>query len=235
MRKKGFTLVEILLAVAIVAVLTVVLLISTSGLRRESQIRFTESTLGIIMTALQQYHEFWGDWPPQVDDTTTTTPDPWSKTAIRKAMGATGLSGTWPPAGHSDDNTFSEALYLRLYRTPPSRKIIDRMPSGPKLINKPQRKTGRMLVFDPLPTATDYPNTPTSVKTSDNPSVELNLYRFVDAWENPLRYEYRKQGQNIPGTDPVETYKTTDQFPTVRSAGPDGVFNTADDILSGRM
>jgi len=245
MRKTGFTLLEMLLAVAIVAVLVAILAVSASSLRREARIRLTESTIGILMTALEQYHEFWGDYPPGVP---VPAPIPgaageWSRGVLENAFGAVS-NASWTSvlnAGHKDENAPSEALYIRLYRTPVTKRMIDKMTSGPKIPGKPQGRVGRMLVFDPDPSpkapfsAADYPNIPASLIGTGTPAEQISLYRFVDAWENPLRYEYRKDGMTIPGSIPPATYTTTDQFPIIRSAGPDGVFGTNDDIKSNRI
>lgn len=44
---------------------------------------------------------------------------------------------------------------------------------------------------------------------------EYPLLRFIDPWGNTLRYDYYKRS-----------------FPVITSAGPDGLFDTADDITS---
>ena len=64
-------------------------------------------------------------------------------------------------------------------------------------------------MYNVQPTSSD------SVAANAN-SQEKALIEINDAWDNPIDY-------GNPGNG---------NFPTPRSAGPDGVFQTADDILS---
>jgi prepilin-type N-terminal cleavage/methylation domain-containing protein len=225
MRPKAFTLVEILLAVAIVAILATILLVSTAGLRREADIRLTESTLAVISTALRQYYEFWGDYPPEVDPALGVETNPAAAAAaIAAAAGITTSTTGWtfPVASHVGTNTYMEALYLRLYRTPVCRRIIS---SFAAVSDKDgQKRAPKMaLVYTPRPAvAPATGQIPTFIEwgqgtTVDKRQFQMSLYRFVDAWRTPLRYRYR----------------TGDPFPVLISNGPDRDPNTADDIRTG--
>jgi len=63
-----------------------------------------------------------------------------------------------------------------------------------------------------LVTAEDATGRPIVIQLSDG--ERKNLLRFIDPWGMSLRYEYA----------------SGDQFPRLRSAGPDGQFGTEDDI-----
>jgi prepilin-type N-terminal cleavage/methylation domain-containing protein len=223
MRKNGLTLIEILLAVAIVAMMVTVTLVSTGGLRKQAQVKLTESTLAVVMSALQQYNEFWGAYPPQISAAQNVeTNDTNARLAIANAIGAPLAASltSWPgPTNHKGTCTYSEALYLRLYRTPVCRKMIDGItPVSDKSTAK--KASLSSLAFTPDTTDTTG-KTPTSVTwkplgSSDSRTVTFYLYRFVDAWRQPLRYQYTAGS-------------TT---PTLISNGPDMVADTADDIKS---
>jgi prepilin-type N-terminal cleavage/methylation domain-containing protein len=223
-RNTGLTLVEMLLAVAIIAILATIMAVSTGSLRKAAQERLTVSTLGIISSALQQYNEFWGVYPPQIDTVATDlTVLANQQTVFAQAVGCpTPAQMTVPPHTLATLSTVipDEVLYLRLYRTPVCRRLI----SGFASVSEKDTNTKSVkmaLVYTPR--AAVAPATgeiPTFVEWGagavDKKANQLSLYRFVDAWRQPLRYEYK------PG----------DQFPVLTSDGPDGKPNTPDDIKS---
>jgi prepilin-type N-terminal cleavage/methylation domain-containing protein len=246
-RKKAFTLVEILLAVAIVAILATILLLTSSGLRTQSQIKLTESTLAVISSALRQYHEFWGKYPPQYNDllrpvatydlsidlppayydpvTHAQTPVQAIAAAIDKDPGVV----TFQPLAvtHADQLTSSEALYLYLSQTPACSKMIlqvtergmaafRRMSDGSLTLVK--KASYAAFAYQDDQTGASPPR-PTTVRWGSAPAGNKDLGHFIDPWRTALRYEY----------------KTGDQYPVVRSAGPDGAFGTPDDIRSGGL
>ena len=54
-------------------------------------------------------------------------------------------------------------------------------------------------------------------------ATEVPGFRVVDAWDTPLDYQYAPTGSSFPGTA---------DFPRIRSAGPDKVFDTEDDLTN---
>lgn len=66
MRRSGFTLVELLVVIAVIAVLTGLALPAISAVRTRSQVRETEATLDRIKLALATYQNDFGDYPPSI-------------------------------------------------------------------------------------------------------------------------------------------------------------------------
>jgi prepilin-type N-terminal cleavage/methylation domain-containing protein len=110
--KYGLTLVEILVAIAIVAVLAAGLYSVSNYLEKQSKIELTKSTIEILCAALEQYHDF-NDGFPFAADVTYGDPNL-----------LLDLNGTAVSLGHKPEYASSEALYYFLNRVPDSKKII---------------------------------------------------------------------------------------------------------------
>ncbi|MBU1259590.1 MAG: prepilin-type N-terminal cleavage/methylation domain-containing protein [Planctomycetes bacterium] len=64
----GLTIVEILVAIAIVAILAAGLYSVGNYVETQSKIKLTESTIETLVTALDEYHDFYGKFPdPNAD------------------------------------------------------------------------------------------------------------------------------------------------------------------------
>ena len=57
------------------------------------------------------------------------------------------------------------------------------------------------------------------VETAHGAPIQRPLMEVNDAWGHPLRYQWQGEGN----------------FPLISSAGEDGVFDTADDIISSEL
>lgn len=66
--KIGLTLVEILVAIAIIAILAAGLYSVSNYIEKQAQIKLTESTIEILSTAIEQYHDFYGKFPDVNDN-----------------------------------------------------------------------------------------------------------------------------------------------------------------------
>lgn len=66
--KSGFTFVELIIALAILAVLAVVIIPNTFRYLSESKIRKTETTLGTLRTAITSYYAAVGKYPTSLQD-----------------------------------------------------------------------------------------------------------------------------------------------------------------------
>ena len=59
----AFTLIELMIDLAILAVLVTLVVSVGSRVRTQGEIRLAESTLGVLVVAIEQYHEFWDEFP----------------------------------------------------------------------------------------------------------------------------------------------------------------------------
>lgn len=60
---KGFSTIEVLAAVAIVIILATIVLGVGRRLKTQAEEKLARSTIGILVTAIEQYHEFWDEFP----------------------------------------------------------------------------------------------------------------------------------------------------------------------------
>ena len=208
--KNGLTLVEILVVVAIMAILVSAVITVAVRTHQQADEQVTASTIEILSAALKEFgeydYEFKGDdyiehkFPPDCNDLS------WSfEEILQDALGAVSI-----PAVTSGDNTNSvyygsESMYFFLNRVPQSRKILEQIDAS-------------LL----------------TIKDVDGVNLTLNidgkeypLVRATDAWGKTLRYEY-----DFYDTADNEYIKRT--FPLITSAGPDGKFETENDNITNR-
>jgi prepilin-type N-terminal cleavage/methylation domain-containing protein len=202
-KQKAFTLIEVVLSMAIILILAGALLTGGKYLKTRAEQQLTQSAIEIIGTALEQYYEQTSpkQFPPQVN----------SQIDLEKALfgnppsNTVTITGTHPDIADTDPvkakiaQAFwsSETAFYFLEKVPQSKAILDglaeRMHSNKDL-------AGTNLKLE-IPT--------TSGKIYD-------WVRLVDAWGTTLNYEY----------------KIGYSFPVIKSAGPDKQFGTKDDLTS---
>jgi len=112
--KYGLTLVEILVAVVIIAILAAGLYSVGNYLETQSRIRLTKSTIEILAGALEQYHDFNDSFPFIADPNKT-----YGITDLQSDVG-----GSVVAADYNDIYASSEALYYLLNKFPAGRKIV---------------------------------------------------------------------------------------------------------------
>ena len=213
-KQSGFSLLEMIVVVATILILAGALLGVGKYIKIRAEIDLTRSELEVLATALQQYHDDFGDFPFDTDtdgdgDSFDDSTGEFDYLEADLLIDLDGMitSGVLPehPAVNLNpppDTTMmssasSCALFYFLDKNPNSRKIVDAL-TGSLVTNKDASGT-------------------TAIEFTFNVTHEtISLPRFVDAWGNSLRYEY------LPGT----------AFPIVTSAGPDGVMDTPDDVSS---
>ena len=179
----GITLFELVLAVAVLSILVSIVIGVGNYTLMQAKTRLAESTISVLVTALEQYHDFTDMFPPECDDLAK----------LENELGGNVSSGSSLVKYFS-----SEALYYYLYRVPVSRRIIS-MISERHTTNLDENGVEREFAPDV--------------------GVDFSLIRFIDPWGETIRYEY----------------ETGDNFPKITSSGPDGFFNSRDDIVSTGM
>jgi prepilin-type N-terminal cleavage/methylation domain-containing protein len=210
-QKPGLTLIEILLAVAIVAMLVTVTAVSTATLRRQAQVRLTESTIAVISSALQQYNEFYGKYPPQVDPSIDLTDSAKQRLlfvgVVNHASDATAAlrvinkttGAVVPPVPATaiplPANVQSEVLYLYLSGVPASRSIVSKL-SDQMAVSELDTSGNAFVIYWTTPR-----------------QEWRQLFWLRDAWGKPLSYQYN----------------SGDPYPVLTSAGPDKKFDSPTD------
>ncbi|MDO8304038.1 MAG: hypothetical protein Q7T18_12445 [Sedimentisphaerales bacterium] len=210
--RTGLTMVEILLAVAILALLAGGMFFVSGKVREQANIRLTESTLAVLDTALEQYYDYDKSYPPDVNYASAgNTRD------IIAALGAAGAPAVSPAAtgyGMYNDACSVEVAYYYLHRVPQSRAVLSKLPD-----TAVSAKAVKLDGSDkPLPSRVFDPNVVITITGVG----DVGLFRVVDAWNMPLQYIHYRANIAIESTN----------FPLLRSAGPDKKFGTTDDIVN---
>lgn len=169
----GLTLVEILVAVVIIAILAVGLYIGGNYLETQSKIKLTQSTIETLCTALEQYHDFYRRFPFQADENYHGEPNLVSDVGAANVMENSGC--TTIASDYNDIYASGDALYYFLNQIPASRKIVDSI--NHSLIANKDYKGKEYFV---------------SISGQCYP-----LIRIIDPWKCPFRYTYTS-GDNFP-------------------------------------
>jgi type II secretory pathway pseudopilin PulG len=210
-------MVEILIAVAIVALLAGGMFFVSGKATTQAKIHQTQSTLMLLDTALEQYYDYYKEgavkdhYPPDVNyASSTNTRD------ILAALNATTISMNPSNSNYVADYNDAqsiEVLYYYLNRVPQSRVVLGKLAD-----TAISAKAVKLDGYDkPLRSKASDPNVVITIS-----SVPIALFRIIDPWNMPLQYiRYR-----------ADVTKETTNFPLIRSAGPDKVFGTTDDIIN---
>jgi prepilin-type N-terminal cleavage/methylation domain-containing protein len=164
--KKAFTLIEVLVTLAIILILAGALLTAGKYLRVLAERQLTVSAIEVIGTALQQYYDQTGDFPPTVYNLDDDTKGLSLKT-VMSPLPVSIVNGV-----HIDDATkracwTSETLFYFLDRVPQSKAVLSGL-SNRMLTNKGKTGTVQVQIG-----ATTY-----------------DWVRFVDAWGTAIAYKY---------------------------------------------
>jgi len=204
---KALTMIELLIAVAIVALLVSGIFLVSGRVREQAKIRQTESTLAMLDTALEQYYDFDKSYPPDVNYAKPGTPP--TRSLPYALEPTSGLAVVNPATADYYDAQSIEVAYYYLNRVPQSRVVLNRLPES--------AVSAKAVKFEasgkPLPSRVFDPNVVVTINGKD-----VGLFRVVDAWNMPLRYIRRANDDK--------------NFPRIESAGPDRKFGTADDIVN---
>ncbi len=214
--KAGVTLIEMVVVVAIIALLVSMVIRVATRTDNQSRERLTESTIAILTAALEQFGDYGYNY--QSSDYTNLDfpldcnnypfsglPNPDLETTLGSALGAT--VSIDPLAGsHDPKYSGSEVMYFFLSRVPQSRKTLDKIDSS--LITNIGSDGREMSI---------------TVGSKVYP-----LLRIIDPWGITLRYDYYNEWE----TNLTLRNEGKRTFPVITSAGPDRRFGTIDDISS---
>jgi len=234
--KIGFTLVEILVVVAVIVILATMIVGITSRVNNQAKEQLTENTFAILDAALQEFYDYgWNynvytDFKFPLDVTEPAVPPvpvPLNilETTLAREFGLLPtqvliepLDPTMP-IDHKPEYASSELLYFFLSKVPECRATLDKIDES-LITNKGFNGNEMKLVIDD------------GVKP-----IEYRLPRFVDPWHQSgatakigqtVLYDYSYEYKLPSGA--ITVIKRS--FPIITSAGPDGVFGSSDDISS---
>jgi prepilin-type N-terminal cleavage/methylation domain-containing protein len=226
-RQAGFTLIEILVVITIILLLTTGMVKVAQTVRTNTQIKVTKGTISLLVSALGEYKNFHDrgsgfEFPiePDVWDFFTNCP-----VGDTINVGLIDMLSRYLPVNNRDGGNHDTYAW----------KDMD-------LLNADQQD-GRRLALATIEflycVMEDVPGCkaileklPVDVAVNDdNDSIVIRgqaklLLEVNDAWGHPLWYTVRGV-RNLDAELPQPG-----NFPTIASAGPDGLFNTADDIVS---
>ncbi|OHB58225.1 MAG: hypothetical protein A2Y12_02310 [Planctomycetes bacterium GWF2_42_9] len=201
----GLTGVEIMVAVAVLAVLVGAVIGLTTHIRAQANKELAKSTIIMLGTALEQYYDYWHEYPPDCNYA--------SKSEIESLYNVNSV--TVSPAL---DTQFagSGMLYYSLRRTPSSNKILGKLHDkalSAKNADNPAQDMELEITYGGTMQVYEYP-----------------FFYTQDPWNMPLRYSRTWATPTLNRTD--KDFKFTKDFPKLESAGPDKTFDTEDDITS---
>ncbi len=229
----GFTLIEIVIVVAIITILTAMVVGIAGRINNQSKEQLTRGTLATISAALGQFADYGYnykasgaiaekkafyqslDFPVDCNNLPVNE----LRSELERVLGFTVGSGNVliVEGSHKPGYSGSEALYFFLSRVPTSRKTLQKI-SKDLLTNDGSDGKPMVIVIG---------------------SMRYPLMRIIDPWGKPLRYDcymdwddYQNQytGNINQYFDYVKKNKRT--FPLITSAGADGRFGTGDDITN---
>jgi len=222
--KTGVTLVEILIVVAVIAILTTMVVGIATRISNQSKEQLTKNTFALLNAALGQFRDYEYNYNPATPDLAIRDfyrgldfpldCNGFDQDGLGQALGtalglAPGSVSIIPPGVHDDPNySGSEALYFFLSRVPASRQTLDK-------------------IDDSLITNLGSDKRPMEINIVFPSGPKLfPLVRVIDPWGTTLHYDY--YNEMIIPPDPF----TKRNFPVIISAGPDRIFRTGDDIAS---
>ena len=212
-KKIGFTLVEMLIVIAVIVVLTALTVGIAKRVEDQGKERLTKATLGIIDAAMEQfadynykYNGFYAGLKFPIDCNGFS--DAEFQTGLEAAINVTcnGIDGT-----SNYDPNFSgiSIMYFLLNQVPECRETLRKIDSS-LLTDKDKNKQRMYVVVD------------FGLGDQQQPLVHID-----DAWGKPLRYDYYNEEVPLWHVD-----MRMRNFPLVTSAGPDKKFDTDDDITN---
>ena len=205
--KRGFTLVEMVVVIAIVAVLATMVVGIAAHIDNKKDQKRARRTIVLLSTALGQFHDYGFDYK-HPDYSAFGFPldcNDFLADDIKKTLEAVlGVGSVVISGAHDANDSSNEVMYLLLSMVPSSKQTLGKIDR--KLItNLDGNGTPMQITIGSIEGARIYP-----------------LFRVLDPWGTTLRYDYYDE-------DAPEDKRT---FPLITSAGPDKKFGTDDDITN---
>ncbi len=211
--KYGLTLIEMLIVVGLIAILTSLVIGIARRIDNQSKQRLAQNTIAIITSALTQFKDYgyeysdpnYRDFAFPLDCNGFNVPT--AEIVLSAALNVTATTITPDP---NISFMGCEVMYFLLGQVPECRGTLDKIDKS--LITNKGSNNQDMTIRITFPDTSfrDYP-----------------LLRVIDPWKTTLRYDY--YGETLNPSEMINSRRT---FPIIISAGPDGIFDTADDITS---
>ena len=161
--RHGFTLMEVLVTVAVILILISALIGTGSYVKTRAQIDLTRGMLEVLSLALEQYYDNMGGFPSQVGSEADF------EGALGLLPGDVSIIGVLPDGPGGAYGFSSAALFYFLDKSPASRGIAS-------------------AVANSLITNKDTDGNDITITIGTNPQTDLP--RYIDAWGTSIRYVY---------------------------------------------
>jgi type II secretory pathway pseudopilin PulG len=211
----GFTILEMLVVVAVIVILTSMVITLASRFEDRGNERVIKSTFAMLDAALGEFADYGYEYKdPNYDELRFPLDcNGFGREDFEDEVeAALGLdSGDIEIYGvYHEDYSGSAGLYFFLSQVPECRKVLDRIDVS--LVTNEDDNGDKLQI------------------NVDGQRYPFN--RIIDPWGETIRYSYyrNKEAETLPTSEPEMDDART--FPLLTSSGPDGEFNTPDDIKS---
>ncbi|UCF44063.1 MAG: type II secretion system protein [Planctomycetota bacterium] len=227
--KTGFTIVEMIIVVAVIAILTTMVIGIAARIDSQSKERLMGETFDLLDAALEAFadygyeyglsrfsgdeRDFYAGLDFPIDCNGFSRED--LETALGDVLDA---SVSVTEGDHEPNYSGSTVLYFFLSKVPSCRATLDK-------IYRPDK--GRIVKS--LITNKDAAGDDLQISVDDK---DYPLLRIVDPWGRTLRYDYYQNAEEEKSLSWARRRDSKRSFPLVTSAGPDGEFGNTDDITN---
>ncbi len=214
-QKAGLTLVEIIIVVAVIAILASVVITTATRIQNKAKEQLTESTIAILSAALEQF----ADYRFRYKDNYTTAEEREFYLGLKYPVDcndfafdriqnelAKVLDAPVTVSGHNEEYSDVAVMYFLLSRVPECRKTLGQIDRSLVVTEGTLTVDGRV-----------HP-----------------LIRVIDPWGEVLKYDYYDEVAIDWGNASEVEYKEDSKrnFPLITSAGRDRNFGSSDDITN---